>query len=90
MDCLSEADDHPERFDNLRCDIDLMHQAIVNMDRGNGNLLKVMALQFNEAHHLRANAWLDAARLPPQMKTELKVLKQPVSSDSTGVTPFVF
>ena len=32
--CLAEEDDHLDRFDNLRCDLDLMHQAIVDMDGG--------------------------------------------------------
>ena len=50
--CLAEEDDHLDRFDNLRCNLDLMHQAIVDMDGGNGDLLKVMANQSFEVKYV--------------------------------------
>ena len=51
-----------------------MNKAVNDMDSGKGDLLKLTALQFNEAHRLRYNAWLESARLPAQMKKELKAL----------------
>ena len=89
VDCLVEEDDNPDRFSNLRSDLQLMGHAIVDMDGGNGDLLKITASQFNEAHRTRSNAWIDATKLPGQMKKELKVLKQPTSSTSTTVTPLL-
>ena len=53
-----------------------MWKSIQDMDGGNGDLLKVMALQFNNAYRLQANAWIYSTHLPVQMKKEVKFLPQ--------------
>ena len=44
VECLSEADSVPSRFDNVKADLDFINKAIVDMDGGNGDLLKVVAV----------------------------------------------
>ena len=87
VDYLADEHEDSSRFDNVRSDLELMSKAMVDMDNGNGDLLKVTALQFNDAHRSRANAWLDSTRLPAQMKKELKILPQPASVEAEGHTP---
>ena len=79
VDCLVEEDDNPDRFSNLRSDLQLMGHAIVDMDGGNGDLLKITASQFNEAHRTRSNAWIEATKLPNQMKKKTPELIIPDS-----------
>ena len=87
VDYVSESDQDPSRFDNIRSDLDLMNKAVNDMDGGNGDLLKLTSIQYNDAQRLRSNAWLESTRLPAQMKKELKVLPQQVSVEGSVPTP---
>ena len=87
IECMSDADSVPSRFDNVKADLDLMSKAIVDMDGGNGDLLKVVSMQYTAAHHHCADAWIDASELPNQTKKELKVAPQPVPAEDGSVTP---
>ena len=67
---MAQADSVPFMFDNMKAVLNLTNKAIVDMDGGNGDLLKIVSSQYIAAHRHCADAWIDASRLLNQMKKE--------------------
>jgi len=65
-------DENPDRFDNLKADLELMDKAVVD-NGSNGDLIKLTAIEYNQAQRSRAEAWIESSSLPGQTKREFLI-----------------